>query len=226
MLLGRLAGRVAHEINNPLGGLSNAAALLRRMGHNTADRERYVDTMEREVQNIAHVVRQLYETLEWGDTSRLEASVPEVVRGALDSLGEHYGEISVWQEIAPEARLVAVPEAVLRLVMYTVLRNALNAPQRGGRIQVLGRRDGDDVIILVNDRGPDIAPELQGAVRRGTQARTRVENRADLALGLPFAREVLEVFDGILEVEDGTENSGTAFTTRWPVSVRPGRTLT
>ena len=69
VLLGRLAGRMAHEINNPLGGLSNAAALLRRMGHNTADRERYVDTMEREVQNIAHVVRQLYETLEWGDTS-------------------------------------------------------------------------------------------------------------------------------------------------------------
>jgi signal transduction histidine kinase len=226
MLLGRLAGRVAHEINNPLGGLSNATALLRRMGHNTADRERYVDTLEREVQNIAHVVRQLYETLEWGDTSRLEASVPEVVRSALDSLTERYGELDVWQDIAPEARLVAVPEAVLRLVMYTVLRNALQASSRNGRVQVLGRREGDDIVITVNDRGPDITPTGGVVARRVAPPRGRVDNRADLALGVPFAREVLEVFDGALDVEDGTELGGTAYTTRWPVSARPRRTLT
>jgi K+-sensing histidine kinase KdpD len=225
MLLGRLAGRVAHEINNPLGGLSNAAALLRRMGHNAADRERYVDTMDREVQNIAHVVRQLYETLEWGDTSRLEASVPEVVRGALESLTERYGELDVWQEIAPEARLVAVPEAVLRLVMYTVLRNAFGASS-AGRVQVIGRREGDDVVIMVNDQGPDIMPGGGPATRRVAPARGRVDSRSDLALGLPFAREVLEVFDGALEVHDGAENGGTAFTTRWPISARPRRTLT
>ena len=224
MLLGRLAGRIAHEINNPLGGLSNAAALLRRMGHNAADRERYVDTMEREVQNIAHVVRQLYETLEWGDTSRLEASVPEVVRGALESLSERYGDLEVWQEIEPDARLVAVPEAVLRLVMYTVLRNALNSSTRVGRVQVVGRRDGEDVIIQVNDQGPDITPAGGGPARRGAPARNLLDNRADLALGLPFAREVLEVFDGVLEVEDGTDH-GTAYTTRWPVSARPRRTV-
>ena len=226
MLLGRLAGRVAHEINNPLGGLSNATALLRRMGHNAADRERYVDTMEREVQNIAHVVRQLYETLEWGDTSRLEASVPEVVRGALDSLTERYGELEVWQEIAPEARLVAVPEAVLRLVMYTVLRNAFNASSRGGRVQVIGRREGDDVVITVNDQGPDITPARGASTRGVAPAQVHTDTRADLVLGLPFAREVLEVFDGVLEVEEAAEHGATAFTTRWPVSARPRRTLT
>ena len=226
MLLGRLAGRIAHEINNPLGGLSNAAALLRRMGHNASDRERYVDTMEREVQNIAHVVRQLYETLEWGDTSRLEASVPDVVRGALDSLSERYGELEVWQEISPDARLVAVPEAVLRLVLYTVLRNALNASSRGGRVQVLCRREEDDVVIQVNDQGPDITPSGNGTARRTATGRSMVENRSDLAFGLPFAREVLEVFDGVLEVEDGTEQHGAAYTTRWPVSARPRRTVT
>ena len=122
---------------------------------------------------------------------------------------------------------MAVPEAVLRLVMYTVLRNALNGTARGGRVQVIGRREGDDVVILVNDHGPDIPPELHerccGASRRRA-SRRRIA--ADLALGLPFAREVLEVFDGILVVEEATENGGTTFTTRWPVSARPRRTLT
>jgi C4-dicarboxylate-specific signal transduction histidine kinase len=196
------------------------------MGHNAADRERYVDTLEREVQNIAHVVRQLYETLEWGDTSRLEASVPDVVRGALDSLTERYGELDVWQDIAPEARLVAVPEAVLRLVMYTVLRSALHASSRNGRVQVLGRREGHDVVITVDNRAPDITPTNGAIAGQASPPRGRVDNRADLALGVPFAREVLEVFDGVLDVEDGPELGGTAYTTRWPVSARPRRTLT
>jgi K+-sensing histidine kinase KdpD len=149
-----------------------------------------------------------------------------VVRGAIDSLTERYGELDVWQDIAPEARLVAVPEAVLRLVMYTVLRNALHASSRNGRVQIIGRREGDDIVITVDDRGPDITPAGGAATRRTAPARGRVDNRADLALGVPFAREVLEVFDGGLDVEDGTELSGSAYTTRWPVSARPRRTLT
>jgi C4-dicarboxylate-specific signal transduction histidine kinase len=110
--------------------------------------------------------------------------------------------------------------------MYTVLRNAFGASTSGGRVQVLGRREGDDVVITVNDHGPDITPAGGAATRRAAPVRGRVDSRADLALGLPFAREVLEVFDGALEVEDGAENGGTAFTTRWPVSARPRRTLT
>ena len=82
------------------------------------------------------------------------------------------------------------------------------------------------MVILINDQGPDITPDLSSGARRAVPSRPRAENRSDLALGLPFAREVLEVFDGILVVEDGTDHSGTAFTTRWPVSVRPRRTLT
>jgi hypothetical protein len=93
-------------------------------------------------------------------------------------------------------------------------------------VQVIGKREGDDVVITVNDQGPDITPGGGAMTRRAApSARGRVDNRADLALGLPFAREVLEVFDGALEVDDGAENGRTAFTTRWPVSARPRRTL-
>ena len=216
-LLGRLAGRVAHEINNPLGGLKNAAALLRRLGHNEADRERYADTIDREVENIAQVVRQLYETLEWGDVTRLDCSVPDVVQTALETLAGHRGNVTVEVQIEPEARRVAAPEAVVRLVVYTLLRNALNASPPGGTVLIAGRRLDGDIILNISDEGPGVPPELRDALLGKVAApRGGKKQRSDLILGLPFAREVLEVFDGTISIE-GPDGAGASFVTHWKV---------
>ncbi len=215
-LLGRLAGRIAHEINNPLGGLKNAAALLRRLGHNESDRDRYADTIDREVDNIAQVVRQLYETLEWGDVTRLDSSVPDVVQTALQTLAGQGSEVAVEVRIDAEARRVAAPEAVVRLVVYTLLRNALNASPRGGNVLIMGRRSDADIILYINDDGPGVPVELRDALLGKRPApRSNKKQRSDLILGLPFAREVLEVFDGTLTIE-GTASGGASFVTRWP----------
>ena len=214
LLLGRLAGRVAHEINNPLGGLKNAAALLRRLGHNEADRARYADTIDREVENIAQVVRQLYETLEWGDVSRLDASVPEVVQTALQTLSGRYAAVAVDVRIAPDARRVAAPEAVVRLVVYTLLRNALNASPQGGTVLITSRRFESDIVLNIDDQGPGVPVELRDSLLRKTVKQGK-KARSDLILGLPFAREVLEVFDGTLTIES-TPAGGASFVTKWP----------
>jgi signal transduction histidine kinase len=214
-LLGRLAGRIAHEINNPLGGLKNAAALLRRLGHNTADRARYADTIDREVENIAQVVRQLYETLEWGDVTRLDCSVPDVVQTALETLAGHPAEVTVDVRIEPDARRVAAPEAVVRLVVYTLLRNALNASPHGGTVLIAGERLDGQISLQVRDEGPGVPPDLRDALLGKVAApRDGRKRRSDLILGLPFAREVLEVFDGTLSIE-GPPGGGASFVTRW-----------
>jgi len=216
-LLGRLAGRIAHEINNPLGGLKNAAALLRRLGHNEPDRVRYADTIDREVENIAQVVRQLYETLEWGDVTRLDCSVPEVVQTALETLASQRGEVTVDVQIEPGARRVAAPEAVVRLVVYTLLRNALNASPAGGTVLISGRRLDGAINLDISDEGPGVPPELRDALLGKVAApRGGRKQRSDLILGLPFAREVLEVFDGTLSIE-APAGGGAAFVTRWKV---------
>lgn len=218
LLLGRLAGRVAHEINNPLGGIKNAATLLRRLGHKEADRERYVDTIDREVDNIARVVRQLYETLQWGDVSRLDASLPEVIQAALNTLQGSRSDVAVDVHIEPEARRVAAPEAVVRLVVYTVLRNALNASPDGSTVAVRGRRVDQQVILRIEDEGVGI-PEGQreGLLRQPPAARHGARQRSDLIFGLPFARQVLEVFNGSIAIE-ATGKGGAAFVTRWPLT--------
>lgn len=57
--LGRFAAHLAHEINNPLAGISNAAALLRTVLPPTDPHYQYVAIIEREVARIAEVTRQM-----------------------------------------------------------------------------------------------------------------------------------------------------------------------
>ena len=55
--LGRLASAVAHEINNPLGGLFNALATLRSHGHLSSVRDGSLGLLERGLIGIRDVVR-------------------------------------------------------------------------------------------------------------------------------------------------------------------------
>lgn len=160
------------------------------------------------------MVRQLYETLEWGDVSRLDASVPEVVQTALQTLSGRYAAVAVDVRIAPDARRVAAPEAVVRLVVYTLLRNALNASPQGGTVLITSRRFESDIVLNIDDQGPGVPVELRDSLLRKTVKQGK-KARSDLILGLPFAREVLEVFDGTLTIES-TPAGGASFVTKWP----------
>ena len=59
--LGRLASGVAHEINNPLGGLLNALDTLKRHGDRPGVTERSIDLLERGLVGIRNVVRAMIE---------------------------------------------------------------------------------------------------------------------------------------------------------------------
>ena len=58
---GRIAAQVAHEINNPLAGIKNSFQLIKHaVPADHPDRD-MVGRIEREIDRIARVVRQIYE---------------------------------------------------------------------------------------------------------------------------------------------------------------------
>jgi signal transduction histidine kinase len=61
--LGRFAAHLAHEINNPLAGISNAAVLLRTAVPPSHPQYQYLAIIEREVARIAEVTRQMCRSL-------------------------------------------------------------------------------------------------------------------------------------------------------------------
>ena len=65
--LGRLASGMAHEVNNPLGGMQNVIGTLRKHGADPGVRETSLDLLERGLTGICNVVRAALVTYKGGE---------------------------------------------------------------------------------------------------------------------------------------------------------------
>ena len=132
---GKLAAGIAHEINNPLGAMTDMLYLLGQSSTDPGTRE-CVDLMERQVQAISRITNQ---TLKFHRENRppTEFALAELVRELLqlyEAEARRKG-LTLVRRLDCEARLVgSVGE--IRQVISNLLLNAIEATPRGGRVEV------------------------------------------------------------------------------------------
>ncbi len=143
---GRLAAGVAHEINNPLGGVMNAVARLRRDDLLPERKTKYLDICDDGLRRIQETVRSILdfsrkrrETLPVTATEPLMRAV-ELVRHLLRPAGI---ELAVETEAA-EGRenhmTVSADPGDLQQVYLNLLMNAIDAMPDGGALTVRAYR--------------------------------------------------------------------------------------
>jgi two-component system sensor histidine kinase GlrK len=112
--------------------------------------------------------------------------------------------------------------AKLRLILDNLLSNAVKFTPEGGTITLLGRREGDYVVIEVADSGPGIPAEerdrvfeafYQGATPQGGLVR-------GTGIGLSVVHEFVLAHGGSIEIVDG-EFPGAHFRLRLPAPAAP-----
>jgi signal transduction histidine kinase len=155
--LGRLASAVAHEINNPLGGLFNALSTLKSHGHLQSVRDVSLGLLERGLIGIRDVVRTTL-TIYRTDVTPRDLSPADI-----DDLGLLIGpearrksvEIVIDNALAGIVRLPSTPirQAVLNLIL-----NAVAAAPAGSEVCVSADATDERLAIAVVDRGPGLPP--------------------------------------------------------------------
>ncbi|MBN9022487.1 MAG: HAMP domain-containing histidine kinase [Rhizobiales bacterium] len=151
--LGRLASGVAHEINNPLGGLFNALDILKTHGEKPHARRGAIDLLDRGLRGIRDVVRSVLAAYrpEREPRDLLAADIEDLALLIAPEVKGRGIDLS-WHNALPKE--VAVPAFPVRQVVLNLLMNACRAVGNGGKVALVASVEGGLLRIEVDDSGP------------------------------------------------------------------------
>ena len=137
-LVGQLSAGVAHEVRNPLAGISSSAQVLLGRFEPRDERTRFVKAILDEVGRLDRIVSQMLQFTRPGEPRLSRGSLADAVRRLLESSGPWLTESGVEVETVYGARL---PEAwfdpdLVHQVLLNLVANAVQAMPKGGRLRV------------------------------------------------------------------------------------------
>jgi len=199
--MGRLAGIIAHEINNPLEAISNAFFLLR--DHPSLDEEaRYYSKLaEEELARVAHITKQ---TLSFYRESQqpVAVSLAEVLENVIElqSRKLQLSGITVEKRVYTRGVVQGYP-VELKQVFLNLIANAIQAMPEGGRLRIrLGqssdRRSGrEGVRVSIYDTGTGILPEH---AKRIFEPFFSTKDTKGTGLGLWISKGIVQKYEGTI----------------------------
>ena len=208
---GRLAAGMAHEINNPLEGMSNYLALARDAlgsGDGAAAR-RHLDRAGEGLVLAAGIVRRVLDHSDRSTPPFTCVNLGDLLRQSVDFVRDHERFRSVRFEFDIEPGSCARgSQVMLGQVFLNLVLNACEAQGQDGHVLVRSRRDGNAVVAEIADRGPGVA-----AAERERIFEAFHSTKSSAGLGLSVCRSIVRDHGGQIAVAD-REGGGAVFRVR------------
>jgi PAS domain S-box-containing protein len=213
--IGEVSAGVAHELRNPLFGISSAAQLLRFRSRDDPVVEKNVGRILREVERLNRMVTSLLEfgrpaaaKFAIGDPDDVWDDVLEGERGRLESRS-----LRLERTRSDEGAAVAFDPDQLAQVFVNVLVNAVDAAPDGSTLRLVSDRFATSWRCRLMNQGPVIPPDQLARVFELFFS----AKAGGTGIGLALCQRIVEEHDGTirLESEPGT---GTVMTITLPLA--------
>jgi signal transduction histidine kinase len=191
-----LAG-IAHEVRNPLAGMTLFAGILKDELPEGDERRSHVDKINRELGYLERVVNDF---LEYARRPKPELG-PVEVGELLAEVAQLASTDDVEVGVAPETFEARADRGQLRRALLNLAKNAVHAANAAGHrasgsVTLSAKRDGDEIHFVVWNRGKEISPETSGKLFEPFYT-TREKGTG---LGLAFVREIAVDHGGRVDV--------------------------
>jgi len=217
-VLGRLAQRMAHEMRNPLGVISNAAYFIKMVTPNDKTRViEYLGFIQDEVKSAMQILTDLLDFSAPPTGDREWVAIPGLLTSVLQ---EHPvpEEIKVIQDYPDVLPKIYLDRRQMGYVIYQVIKNAVDAVMdkqvqtRPPLITISADQTASHVYLHIRDNGvgipakqlPDVFEPLRSTKSRG------------IGLGLAIAKRMMEANNAEIILES-TENEGTTAIIKLPI---------
>ncbi|HEY3244174.1 MAG TPA: ATP-binding protein [Phycisphaerae bacterium] len=197
--IGQMAASLAHEIKNPLAGISGAIQVLRDGLPADDERRPILGEVLRQITRLDGTVRDLLIYARPRPPRPQSCDLHEVVERVLTFLAGEPEMRRVRVEFQPEASLPALEldETQIEQVLINLILNAAQASPDRGLVRVRIHTNDASVHLVIEDQGRG----MDEAVRQRAFEPFFTTKVRGTGLGLPICRRIVELHGGSIEVE-------------------------
>lgn len=212
----RFVANAAHQLRTPLAGLKTYVEILQRA--QSTDNRNLLSQIDKGIDRMSHLVTRLLALAKAEphaifaftsvDLNQIASeATSELIARALEK------QIELDFERATTPAMIKGDPANLKELATNLVENAILYTPAGGSVSV-SVKNGDGVILVVQDTGPGIPVEERERVfeRFYRVLGSQVEGSG---LGLAIVKEIATTHDAQITLEDGANNAGTKFSIRF-----------
>ncbi|GAB6192278.1 response regulator [Desulfocastanea catecholica] len=233
-VLGRLAGGVAHDLNNVLSGIVSYPDLLLHRLAPESDMRGPLENIRRAGTRAAVIVQDLLTLARRGITIKEKVQLNDVVNAHLQSpefinLQKNYPGVTVETRLAPDLQSLAGSPIHLEKTVMNLLVNSFEAIEDQGTVLVATENryvnspikgydttiPGNYVVLTISDNGMGIPPDKLARIFEPFYT-SKVMGRSGTGLGMTVVWGTVKDHGGYLDVASSPEE-GTTITVFLPV---------
>ena len=214
--MGRLTSQIAHELNNPIYGIMNTLELLKTEVPPESKRRRILELSLSETQRLSEMLRNMLSFSKPEEEKRRPIKINELVEGILLVMEKQMREANINVETYFDSEIPEVMASTnqMRQVMLNIIKNAKEAMPKGGTLTIRTSREGDKVLMYIQDTGIGIPEEIRNKIFEAFF--TTKQKVKGVGLGLSVCYGIIRDHGGEIKVES-EEGEGATFIISLPI---------
>lgn len=202
--LAKLSGSIAHEIRNPLAGISATAQVLSSKFDENDTKRRFVTVILDEIDRINRIIKELLNFAAPSKASFLKSNINKILESSLDLLHKKIQQqnIEIVREYDRGLPDIYCDEGQIKQAVLNVMLNSVSAMPEEGILyiatEIVDKNDEDWLKITIKDTGKGFPEEvLKELFAPFTSTKTQ-----GLGLGLTITKSILNSHYGKIEAEN------------------------
>ncbi len=213
--LGKLAGGIAHEFNNPLDGVMRYTNLCLPHAQDNDVLREYLMEIQQGLKRMANIVRNLLACARNSPGTAQKENVHKIIEQALKEVYPYLATKNItlvknFNDTIPE-----ITDWGLERIISNLVKNGIDAIERNGTIEITTGMDKDFIEIQVSDTGKGISAKDIDKIFEPFYTTKDIDKGC--GLGLTIVSELVKYYNGKIKVKS-RQNHGTTFTIKIPIN--------